>query len=79
MVTDLAVARSDGGRGEGRLPAAVESVIREVLRKRYMTRQRPSLAIVYGDVVRACKAQDLRVPARNTVASRIAVGARYSK
>ena len=73
LVTDLAVARSDGGRGEGRLPAAVESVIREVLRKRYMTRQRPSLAVVYGDVVRACKAQDLRVPARNTVASRIAL------
>lgn len=73
LVTDLAVARSDGGRGGGRLPEAVEAVIGDVLRKRYMTRQRPSLAVVYGDVVRACKAQGLRVPARNTVASRIAL------
>ena len=73
LVTDLAVARSDGGRGGGRLPEAVEAVIGEVLRKRYMTRQRPTLAAVYGDVVRACKAQGLRVPARNTVASRIAL------
>ncbi len=72
-MTDLAVARSDGGRGGGRLPEAVEAVIGEVLRTRYMTRQRPSLAVVYGDVVRACKAQGLRVPARNTVASRVAL------
>lgn len=71
LVTDLAVARSDGGRGGGRLPEAVEAVIGEVLRTRYMTRQRPTLAAVYGDVVRACKAEGLRVPARNTVASRI--------
>lgn len=75
LVTDLAVGRSDsnGGRGEGRLPEAVEAVIREVLRTRYMTRQRPTLAVVYGDVVRPCRAQGLRVPARNTVASRIAL------
>ena len=73
LVTDVAVGQSDGGRGARRLPEPVEVVIREVLDKRYMTRQRPTLAAVYGDVVRACKAQGLRVPARNTVASRIAL------
>ena len=73
LVTDLAVGRSSGGRGAGRLPEAVESVIREVLTKRYMSRQRPSLAVVHGDVVRACKARGLVAPARNTLAARIAM------
>jgi putative transposase len=72
LVTDLAGGRSDGGRGGGRLPEAVESVIGEVLSKRYLSRQRPSLAVVYSDVVRACRGQGLAVPARNTVAARIA-------
>ena len=53
------------------MPDAVESLIGEVIRKRYLNRQRPSLAVVYGDVVRACRRQGLAVPARNTVASRI--------
>ncbi|MGH9067411.1 MAG: transposase [Acidimicrobiales bacterium] len=73
LVTDLAVGRSTGGRGGGRLPEAVEALIREVLRRRYLQRQRPKLADVYGDVVRACRAKGLPAPARNTVSSRIAL------
>ena len=72
LVTYLAAGRSDGGRGGGRLPEAVESVIGEIIAKRYLSRQRPSLAVVYSDVVRACRRQGFAVPARNTVASRIA-------
>lgn len=72
LVTDLAVAHSDGGRGRGRQPEAVEAVIADVLRTRYLKRQRPTLAVVYRDIARACRAQGLAVPARNTVASRIA-------
>jgi len=72
FVTDLAVGQSDGGRGRGRLPEAVEAVIADVLRTRYLKRQRPRLAIVHRDVARACSARGLPVPARNTVASRIA-------
>ncbi len=72
LVTDLAVGRSSGGRGAGRLPEAVEVVIREVLTKRYMSRQRPTLAVVHGDVVRTCKSRGLVAPARNTLAARIA-------
>ena len=71
LVTDLAVRRSDGGRGLGRLPEAVEAVIADVLGTRYLKRQRPTLAVVYRDIARACGAQGLAVPARNTVASRI--------
>ncbi len=72
LVTDLAVGRSDGGKGRGRLPEAVEAVIVEVLRARYLKRQRPRLAAVYRDVERACRERGLVVPSRNTVASRIA-------
>ncbi|MGH3573443.1 MAG: Mu transposase C-terminal domain-containing protein [Pseudonocardiaceae bacterium] len=73
LVSDLAPRRSTGGRGGGRLPEAVEAVIRELVRTGYLTRQRLSLAVVYRDIARACKAQGLSAPARNTVTRRIAV------
>jgi putative transposase len=73
LVTDLAVGHSDGGRGRGRLPESVEVVIADVLRDRYLKRQRPRLAAVYREVARVCKARGLRVPARNTVASRVSM------
>lgn len=72
LVTDLAVGHSDGGRGRGRLPDEVESVIREVLRTGYLKRQRPRFAVIYRDVARACRVRGLAVPARNTVARRVA-------
>jgi len=72
LVTDLAPGRSAGGRGKERLPEPVERVIRELLQTRYLTRQKRSLAAFHREVARACKAQKLRVPARNTVALRIA-------
>ncbi len=73
LVTDLAPGRAEGGRGAGRLPEAVESVIRDVVRKGYLNRQKLSLAVVYRDIMRVCKAQGLGVPARNTVANRVAL------
>lgn len=38
LVTDLISHRSNGGRGKGRLPEAVEQIIRETIRKRYLAR-----------------------------------------
>lgn len=72
LVTDLAPGRSSGGKGKGRLPEQVECIIRDQLQKRYLTKQKRSLAAIHKDVALACKAQNLRVPARNTVALRIA-------
>lgn len=40
LVTEMAPGRSDGGKGGGRLPEAVEAVIREVVRVSYLDRQR---------------------------------------
>ncbi|MBN0466487.1 transposase, partial [Pseudomonas aeruginosa] len=65
-------SRSGGGKGKGRLPESVERIIRELLQKRYLTKQKRSLAAFHREVARACKAQKLRVPARNTIALRIA-------
>lgn len=72
LLTDLALGQSSGGKGKGRLPESVEQIIRELLQKRFLTKQRRSLAAFHREVVRACKLQKLRVPARNTVALRIA-------
>ncbi len=72
LVTDLAPGRSEGGRGGARLPDAVESVVGEVVRNGYLDRQRLSLAVVHRDIARACTAKGLPVPARNTVARRVA-------
>jgi putative transposase len=72
LVTDLAPGRSGGGKGKGRLPEPVERIIRELLQKRFLTKHKRSLAAFHREVAQACKAQKLRVPARNTVALRIA-------
>ncbi|TMR17461.1 DDE-type integrase/transposase/recombinase [Nonomuraea turkmeniaca] len=71
VVSDLLPRRSSGGRGRGRLPAAVEAVLREVIESRYLKRQRRSVAAVHREVVRRCRAGGLPVPARNTLAQRI--------
>jgi putative transposase len=72
MATDLLPGRSSGGRGAGRLPDEVEAIVREVLRSRYLTRQRRSVAAVCREITRQCRACGLRVPSRGTVLRRIA-------
>ena len=72
LVTDLTRGQSGGGKGKGRLPEPVERIIHELLQKRFLTKQKRSLAAFHREVAQACKAQELRVPTRNTVALRIA-------
>ncbi|GFZ99351.1 Mu transposase C-terminal domain-containing protein [Nesterenkonia alkaliphila] len=72
LVTDLSSRRSNGGKGGNRLSEPVEQVIRELLRTRYLTRQKRSIASLYREVVRVCRSRGLPAPARNTVAARIA-------
>jgi putative transposase len=47
-------------------------VVREVLRARYLTRQRRTVASVCWDIARECKVCGLRVPSRGTVLRRVA-------
>jgi len=72
MVTDLAPGQSDGGRGKGRLPEPVERLVRERLRKRFLSRPKCTLAALHRDIAQACRSQGLPVPARNTIALRVA-------
>lgn len=72
LVTDLVSRRSDGGKGGSRLSKPVEQVIRELVRKRYLTKQKRSVASVHREIVRVCTVRGLPAPARNTVESRIA-------
>lgn len=77
LVTDLVRRRSDGGKGGNRLSESVELVIRDLVPKRYLTRQKRTMASLYREIVRVCIArvciaQGLPVPARNTVEARIA-------
>ena len=64
LASDLLPGTSSGGRGGGRLPDEVEAVLREVLRTRYLTRQRRTVASVCREITRECKVRGLRVPSR---------------
>ena len=72
VVSDLIPGRSSGGRGGQRLPAEVEEVIREVLRKHYLTRQRKTTAAVHREITRVCRARGLLAPSRGAIVRRIA-------
>lgn len=71
LVTDLASRRSEGGKGGSRLSEPVEQIIRELVRKRYLTKQKRSVASVHREIVRICTVRGLPAPARNTVETRI--------
>ncbi|MEV1178317.1 DDE-type integrase/transposase/recombinase, partial [Nonomuraea sp. NPDC049784] len=71
VVSDLLPRRSSGGQGRGRVPAEVEAVLRDVISSRYLNRQRRSVAAVYREIVRRCRAGGLPVPARSTLERRI--------
>ncbi|MFI2373206.1 Mu transposase C-terminal domain-containing protein [Streptomyces sp. NPDC018833] len=72
VVSDLLPGRSSGGRGGGRLPDEVETIVQEVLRTRYLTRQRRTVAAICREITRQCRARGMQVPSRGTVRRRIA-------
>ena len=47
-------------------PELVESVIQDAIRAEYLHRQKPNLAALHRKVLRKCKAEGLRAPARST-------------
>ncbi len=72
VVSDLIPRRSSGGRGREHLPDAVEAVIGELLRTRYLTRQKRSVAAVHRELARVCRRRGLPVPSQGTLQRRIA-------
>ncbi|MFD7019181.1 DNA-binding domain-containing protein [Streptomyces sp. NPDC059928] len=71
VVSDLLPGCSSGGRGGGLLSADVEEIVQEVLRRRYLTRQRRSVAAGHREIARQCRTRGLRVPSRGAVVRRI--------
>ena len=67
--TDLMPASPDGGRGRGRLDYRVEAIVAETIRKRFLSRQKRSVAVIHREIRQACVAQGLLAPSRNTVAA----------
>jgi hypothetical protein len=61
VVLDLIPGRSSGGRGRGHLPDEVEAVIRELLRTRYLNRQKRSMAAVHRELARICRSRHTEV------------------
>ena len=71
LVTDLAVGRSGGGRGEGRLADKVERIISDVLFELYLQRQRRSATAVEKAIAIRCRRAGLCVPSRGAIRRRI--------
>lgn len=72
VASDLLARRSSGGRGRGRISEEVEALLAEVIRFRYLTRQRRTVTAVYKEIVRQCRMRGLAVPSRGTLERRIA-------
>ena len=72
VVSDLVPRPSSGGRGREHLPDEVEVVIRDLLRTRYLTRQKRSKAAVHRELARVCRSHGWPVPSRGTLERRIA-------
>lgn len=73
LVTDLALHRSTGGKGGNRLPEQVEDIVRGLIRRRFLTRQKLSVAALHREIIRACGLQGMKPPTRNTVSRRISM------
>ncbi|MGW4094292.1 DNA-binding domain-containing protein [Nocardia sp. NPDC004750] len=71
LASDLLPGTSSGGRGGERLPDEVEWIVRKVLRTRYLTRQRRSVAAICREMTHKCRAKGLRPPSRSAVVRRI--------
>ncbi len=72
VVSDLIPGKSSGGRGRQQLPDEVEGVIRDVVRLRYLTRQKRSVTAVHREIARVCRSRGLPVPSRGSLQRRIA-------
>lgn len=59
LLTDLAPGRSSGGKGTSRLVDEVEDLVRAMVRKQFLTRQKRTVAAVHRDIAVACRARGL--------------------
>lgn len=70
-VSALAPAGAPGGRGRSRLDPRVGDLIQEVLEASYLTPQRLKVSAIQRLIEARCRSAGLKVPAYNTVVTRI--------
>lgn len=70
-VPALAPKKSDGGRGCGRIPSNIESIISMAIADTYLTNQRLSVAVLMRTIKERCRKANLSPPSLNTIRSRI--------
>ena len=70
-VPALAPRKSDGGRGYGRIPSNIESIISIAITDTYLTNQRLSVAVLMRTIKERCRKANLSSPSLNTIRSRI--------
>ena len=71
IAASLAPRPSPGGRGKGRLPAAVEGIVAEAIRDEYLTKQKKRAEAVVRAVRDRCRQVGTKPPAANTVRVRV--------
>lgn len=69
--SSLIPARSDGGRGKGRIPKALEEIITSVIKSHYLNVSQPSVEGTIREIRSRCAAQGLEPPSDSTVQRRI--------
>lgn len=71
LVTDLVCSRSGGGKGKSRIQPAVELIISEVIKTRYLSRQKISKAVITREIRMRCRQAGYRTPSYSTIEARI--------
>jgi putative transposase len=70
-VAALAPTRSHGGKGKGRLPETIETIITATITKYYLTRQRITATKLLRILQAECRQAGVRCPSLNTLRKRI--------
>jgi len=69
--TSLLPRKRGMAEGHRLLPEPVETLILQVLERRFASRQKPSLKFVHKEICEVCKQRGLRVPTAKTVSARL--------
>lgn len=73
LVTDIACKTSCGGKGKSRLSPEVEVIISNVIETLYLSRERPSKAVIRREILMRCRQAGLRPPSYNSIGLRISM------
>lgn len=71
LVTDLACIRKSGGKGKSRIAPEVEAIIANVIETHYLSREKPSKAVITKEILKRCRQIGHRPPSYNTIDLRI--------